>query len=522
VRADGTTFAIGERRVRLLGVNASIVHGESTRDDAPRLMHAMMRDGVQVARIWALGEHDGDEPWAEHVAFRTGRDEWVDASYAHLDAVVAEAKKRNVRLIVVLANRWADRGGLPQYARWAGIPLRRRNLLPSELAHVLRSEDVRAQYRAHLERVVPRHADDPTILSWEIANELSTHSCATQEALVDFVDAMSSHLRALDPNHLVAAGHIGFNSERSRRFWSEVHELPEIGYADTHGYPQNLLDATTPERFGAWLDERVAAADRLLKPLLVGEVGIPREDAFDRLAWFQSFFARAEIDGADGVLLWMYRPWQERESQHGIWPWGPFAEETAPLRELLRETSKRWARDPHPTGDPDGPFRTAASEASFRKARNALGEPQVDSLRQGGGWNDPLESGRFPLGIERVRPWVDGEWVDDALEIDPWVLAEGCDGWARYVIPWSPTERIALEVVGASEGTFEVLLDTVPVGTWRDGTFTPTGALPPSDEGTAWLWLDARDSAGHALLTRFTRELPGALRVVLRRSSDSG
>jgi len=37
------------------------------------------------------------------------------------------------------------------------------------------------------------------------------------------------------------------------------------------------------------------------------------------------------------------------------------------------------------------PWRLKASEASHRKARNALGEPPADSLRQGGGWNDPLK-----------------------------------------------------------------------------------------------------------------------------------
>jgi len=60
--------------------------------------------------------------------------------------------------------------------------------------------------------------------------------------------------------------------------------------------------------------------------------------------------------------------------------------------------------------------RTGASEASFRKARSAIGEPQADSLRQGVGWNDPLKTSPLRTGARAAeRPNLLGE----ALRLPP-------------------------------------------------------------------------------------------------------
>lgn len=483
-RAEGGAFHLGDRPARFVGVNASLIHGGQTREDAPRLIEAMADDGVRLARVWALGTSEGEEAWRRSVAFRLGPDDWVEESFVHLDRVLAEARRHDVRVILVLANRWADRGGLPQLARWAGITPRRRHLLPAELAATLESEAARALYVAHLERLVGRvssvtgvaYRDDPTIFAWELINELSAPTCEAGDAQVAWVREMSARVRTLDPNHLIAAGHIGYNSELSLRYWRQVHALPEIGYADTHGYPQNLVDADTPAALGDWLDHRAAEARALGLPLMVGEVGVPRGDGpfAPRERWLEAFFGRAAEGGTDGVLVWMYRPWQDHDDPHGIWPWGPRAEETAPVRRLLREASKRWDRV----------------------------EPDEPGAR---GW---------PLGIERVVPWVESEWEDGALEVDPWALAEGCaDTGLTYALPWrTDVGAIDFDVRGATEGALRVRLDGVDVGTWRGGEFTPAADAPR--QTMVWMRLEPEDEAGRALLRRFTAELPGDARLV--------
>jgi len=82
------------------------------------------------------------------------------------------------------------------------------------------------------------------------------------------------------------------------------------------------------------------------------------------------------------------------------------------------------------------PFRTGASAASFRKARNALGEPPADSLRQGGGWNNPLTTSASRVGllllaacgvsdVVAVLPDDDGGAGVDAARADAAVVCGG-------------------------------------------------------------------------------------------------
>lgn len=482
LRAVGTELQLGDRAVRFVGVNAGIIHGRSTRESMPRVLESMSDDMLGLARVWALGESEGDEDWRREVAFRTGRDAWVEESFVHLDHVLAEARERRVRVILVFVNRWGDRGGLPQYARWSGVEPRYRNLLPSEEAHVLASDEIRAMVLEHVERVVTRvntvtgiaYRDDPTIAAWELFNEMGSRTCAMQDALVPWVQQVARRIRELDSNHLIAAGHIGYNSEQSLRFWREIHALDEIGYADTHGYPQNLLDATDPDRLGAWLGHRAAEAERLEKPIIVGEVGVPRRDpAFDRVAWLRRFLEHAEHNGSDAVLVWIYRG-DERDDPHGIWAWGPFAEETAPLRHMLTDASKRWLRE-EPRDDADAPMD-------------------------------------FPLGLDRIRPYVRGDAEGDELVLDPWQLAEGCvndqSAWLEYVIPWSDAhESFELRFADARRGHVRVKLDRQEVGSWRDGRFERNEFELPAGNWV-WLRLEAGDEAGRELLRAFTRALP--------------
>jgi mannan endo-1,4-beta-mannosidase len=493
VAAEDGAFVLGGHPVRFVGANAALVHGQATRDATAETLAAMNAGDLRVARFWALGETDRQEDWARTSAFRTGPDAWVEESFEHLDHVLARAREENVRLIVVLGNRWRDHGGLPQYARWAGIPGRYDNLMSSELAATLANPRVRELYFEHIERVVSRvngetgvaYADDPTIFAWEIFNEASASTCAAQRELVRFLSDAAQKIRDHDESHLIAAGHIGYNSPQSRRFWREIHDLEWVGYADTHGYPQNLLAAESPERFGDWLSDRATLAREIGKPLVVGEVGIPREWS-DRERWFRVFFERADEEGVGALMPWIYRPHEEdRDDAHGIWTTGPRAAESEGLRALLTQTSRDFAMP--------------------AKA--------------------PVEHTRFPLGIETIRPFVHGEWEDGRFRTDPWAHSEGCseegEAFALYGLNWNaPDGSLQTMSLPGLQGTVDAHIDGNLVGRFVNGQFEAelTASLPARDAGVAWLRLDALDEEGVASLRRFTAEPPGegALELIVR------
>ncbi len=515
VRADGTGLVLGDLPFRFVGANAAMIHGESAREGMPALLDAMRDDGISVVRVWAAGEAEDDgKEWRRAYAFRLGPDLWVESSFAYLDALLVEARKRNIRVMITLLNRWGDYGGLPQYARWVGLEPRRRNLLPSELGHVLANEEARALYRDHVQHVVGRtnsisgvaYRDDPTIFSWELANELSAQTCATDDALFAWIRDMARFVRSLDANHLVGAGHIGYKTERSRRSWRRVTRLGEIGYADVHSYPHNVLAITDAEALGSWIDDRAHLAENELdKPLILGEIGFRRGDRLftPRATWFGRALDRADADALSGLMIWIYRSWDERDDPQGVWAEGPHAEETTPVRNTLRWTAVEWA-------------------GTAPELDNAVVASADDDARL------------FPLGLEHLRPWTEGEWETldphrGRVTVDPWALAEGCaagDGPAEvsYVIDVhreDPPSRVevALRTRSAdareTDHGVEVWIDGVMVGTWHGRRrFESAGAEAIAEAFATprtfrYLELRASSPAGRRYLERFTAELPG-------------
>lgn len=359
---DGRFYAEGAP-FRFSGANASVMHGARERAALTTTLDAVVRDGGSVVRIWALGEAPAGSPeWRRDYAFRLGPDGFVDASFSHLDAVLDAAKARGLRVIVVLANRWHDYGGFPEYLRWAepDVPFEANGNLPRALlGRFFASERARALYRAHVSRVVSRvHArtgvaykDDPTIFAWELANETSAQAEEDEAALVAWTRAEAAFIKSLDPNHLVSAGHIGYDTLRERETWLRVQSLPEIDFADVHVYPLGDPRVRTPRHLAAYLDDRIALAhDVIRKPLVFGEFGFDgsRDELHGRarIAWTRDFLSHVSALGVAGALVWFYEPGSPSTRLHTI-PATPDTEAT-PLREMLRTFAARFADDVPP------------------------------------------------------------------------------------------------------------------------------------------------------------------------------
>ena len=80
------------------------------------------------------------------------------------------------------------------------------------LHNFFENKEAVALYDAHLRFMVGRnntitgqaYAEDPTIMTWELANE--PRGMAKGEAFFDWVQSTSKLIKALDPNHLVTIG----------------------------------------------------------------------------------------------------------------------------------------------------------------------------------------------------------------------------------------------------------------------------------------------------------------------------
>jgi len=90
------------------------------------------------------------------------------------------------------------------------------------------------------------------------------------------------------------------------------HALPTIDYCDVHLYPRpdHDLFVESPGRLKEFIDNRVAAAFSIGKPLVFGEFGIGGEgySNVSELEWFKAFFDANLRAGSAGAMFWILTP----------------------------------------------------------------------------------------------------------------------------------------------------------------------------------------------------------------------
>lgn len=409
VHVEGSELVLDGQPFHFVGANAAVLHSVRHREALAATLDDAVADGARVVRIWALGETSPShepEPWREAYAFRLGPEGWLESSFAALDEALVAAAERGLRVVVVLANRWGDYGGVRSYLDWVGRPSAARHPSEGELGDFIASADTRALYRAHLERVVSRtnaltgvaYRDDPTVMAWELINEVSAHGAAV-EPLVEWVREHAALVHRLAPRQLVSAGHIGFATRDERETWRRVMALPEVDYADAHAYPASDARVLRPAQLRPWVSERVRLATMLGKPLVFGEVGFrldgrglgPRTRGWGERTrgsaarWTRAFLTAARREGAAGVLWWSYLPSGE-PSPYGLRSDAPA--HGGGVRRALRAAARAsWSR-PRVAARDDAPparltWRGSGRVASWRASSRGLrARWALDELRR--------------------------------------------------------------------------------------------------------------------------------------------
>lgn len=341
VTTDGTRFSIDGRPFRFIGANVTVMYLEIERDKYAETLREAAKDGVKVVRIWANAEvgkdytpfsSTGEERWPGKHPFRYAPDQWHEEAFTHLDKVIAEAAKNKLYVQVCFVNWWRDTGGVTQYLKWAGINAADDNapfgINVEKALQFYSNEQVKKWYKAHIEKIVLRrnsvtgvlYKDDPTIMSWELANEAQAPTPRLNERKA-WVEEMSNYVRSLDPNHLITSGSWSYRNSIERRAWIEEHSLPNIDFADVHNYPADDLDSfvDTPNALKEFLENRVAAAYSIGKPLVMGEFGMGSAqgyNGFSKVEWYRAFFENSARLGVAGAMYWVLTP--DTENRYGV------------------------------------------------------------------------------------------------------------------------------------------------------------------------------------------------------------
>jgi mannan endo-1,4-beta-mannosidase len=495
VRVSGTQLILDGQPFRFLGANVSVIHGERERAGYEAVLDAAKADGLRVVRLWALGEQpEPGEPYHPLYAFRIGERGWIDASFEHLDKVLAAARARDLKVILVLANRWKDYGGIATYLRWGGAQVARDargEPTGGALSAFFACASCQLLYREHVERLITRtnsvtgtpYRDDPTIMAWELINEASAVSARQEEALLDWVRDTARRIRTLDPHHLISAGHIGYQTERERRVWRAVQSLPEIDFADAHVYPEADPRIRSSAQLPALLDDPIALAlVAVKKPLVFGEFGFDRSADGARERWTRAFLRHVEARGVSGALIWIYEAPGSPLRRHTI-SVGPEDTRGLRVRRLLRDAAARaaltlrdhdelpWASAQLPRFAP--PYKERGRELPHRRF-----------VRDG----DHLVLEIQPSDFARMQFERAGVYVADGNET-VWGSGEGEVEYRFRAPPFVPARfavaaRISSELPGADDGAdprdgsdVEVSLDDRVIATVRAKPDDGVGAV---------------------------------------------
>ncbi|CAK8569015.1 unnamed protein product [Lathyrus sativus] len=289
VKTRGVQLMLNETPYYANGFNAYwlmyIASDPSQRNKVTSTFQEAVNHGLNIARTWAFSD-GGYKP----LQYSPGS--YNEEMFQGLDFVMGEARKYGMKVILSLVNNYESFGGKKQYVEWA----------KSE-GQSINSEDdfftndvVKGYYKNHIKTVLTRHnnftgvayKDDPTIMAWELMNEIRCSSDHSGNSVQGWISEMSSYLKFIDGNHLLEAGLEGFygqsKTESNPNFqvgtdFIANNQISNIDFATLHSYPDQWLSSSGYEDqlsfLSEWLNEHIQDAQNILhKPLLFAEFGI--------------------------------------------------------------------------------------------------------------------------------------------------------------------------------------------------------------------------------------------------------
>jgi mannan endo-1,4-beta-mannosidase len=193
-----------------------------------------------------------------------------EALWADLDRGIAIAADHGLRIIIPLVDNWRWFGGAADWARLSGTD----NFWTDEKAKILFKGFI--SWLLERENTVTglKYKDDPTILCWELGNELES---ASDEWLIE----IAAFIRRADDNHLIMDG--GYKALRITML-----ECPYIDIVTTHYRDVNF-------------DEDASEAAKHGKAYIYGEFDPSSPEVVELVC------SRAYRSGASGAMAWSLR-----------------------------------------------------------------------------------------------------------------------------------------------------------------------------------------------------------------------
>jgi mannan endo-1,4-beta-mannosidase len=253
-----------------------------------------------------------------------------------LDILLDEMGKRNLKAVVFFSNNWEWSGGFQQYLIWNNLVEKdqeTRKLTWDEQRDIVSKfyscTPCKLAYNQHVNVILnrvnkfnkKRYIDDPTIMAWELANEPRPMRPRVNDDYKKWIADVAAMIKAKDKNHLVTLGHEGFMGTENMPLFEEIHADKNVDYLTIHIWAKNwswfegdkIAEGfpNVVKKAADYLNDHIKIAEKLNKPLVIEEFGLPRDgQSFDinstttfRDDYYSKMFASvAESKKSNGVL----------------------------------------------------------------------------------------------------------------------------------------------------------------------------------------------------------------------------
>ncbi len=403
VSAQGTQFSLNEKPFYYTGTNNYYIGIDPgiSQPQVDEVLQSAKDMGVTVVRAWGFNDGSG--------GLQTAAGVYDETVFKKLDYAISKAGQLGIKLIIPFVNNWDDYGGMNQYVNWAGT---------TGHDSFYTNATCKDYYQNHISTILNRvntysgvaYKNDPTIMSWELANE---PRATNSDTLKTWITTMSAYVKGLDSKHLLTTGVEGQNLADFRKYHQN---MPNIDFATMHIYPDSWgMNLTASKQY---IDDRIVEANTMLRlPVILEEFGKYRDVAkpvpavptggsgntTTRDTYFQSFYDVVRESHGAGSNFWIL--------YHNSYPdhdgFGVYSQDTSTTNIIKNEAAlmsaknsgyrtvplfdfgtgtQGWTRDWNPSGGSLTLSQTEAKGFPFPISNGAL---QVNGLNlTGSGWVD--------------------------------------------------------------------------------------------------------------------------------------
>jgi hypothetical protein len=404
VGVQGTQFTLNENPFYYTGTNNYYIGIDPgiTQAQVDEVLTSAKNMGISAVRAWGFNDGSG--------GLQTAPGVYDETVFKKLDYAIYKAGQLGIKLIIPFVNNWDDYGGMNQYVSWAGT---------SGHDSFYTNTTCKTNYKNHINTLLNRanfysgvaYKDDPTIMSWELANEPRAGNSTT---LKNWITEMSAYVKGLDSKHLLTTGVEGQSISEFRTYHLN---MPNIDFATMHIYSDYWgMDLAASKQY---IDDRIVEANTMLRmPVILEEFGKYRDVAkpdpavptggtgntSTRDTYFQNFYDVVRENHGAGSNFWIL--------YHNTYPdydgFGVYSQDVSTTNIIKNEaalmsaknngnrtvplfdfgtSTQGWAVDGGMTGS--GPLSISQTEAQGFPFPTSNGALQINGLNVAGtGWVD--------------------------------------------------------------------------------------------------------------------------------------